>query len=326
MQAFLRSEAFKITAYVAAVILCGALLAPVLHGWAQWALARGYFDTGPLSAVRDPVAESPFTRYFSRAMQLAALLLAWPFLKWLGTPGQLKGSGWLMLRANPRRTADFFVGFAIAAGTLLALGGIYLATGWYRPNPDAAPLHRMLLAALASGLAVGFLEEFLFRGAMLALILRTVKPLPALVFLSAFFAVVHFLRPPDKLELPPVAWDSGLWLLGKIFAQWGDARFLLAELALLFCVGWVLGWARLKTGSLWLPIGLHAGWVFGVKFFSAATRRAVPLAAMLPWAGPNLRVGINSVLAVCLCGLAVWLMARRRHPESAFASPEARAS
>lgn len=315
----LRSDAFKVSAYVAAVILLGALLAPQLHALGQWALAKGIFDSGPLESVRDSVERAKITRYFNRAVMVSALLLAWPFLKWIG----LKRDGnWLLLRRNPHPLVHFALGFGIAAGTLLALGAIYVGIGWYRMNDEAKPLYRMILSALGPGLSVAFLEEFLFRGVLLALILRTLKPFPALVFLSSFFAVVHFLKPPEKLELPPVEWDTGFWLLTKIFGQLGNVDFLLAELVLLFCVGWVLGWSRLKTGSLWLPIGLHAGWVFGVKLFSAATRKVAAIDDMLPFAGPHLRVGFNSVIVVCLCGVILWLLLRRRHPRSAFAPVE----
>ncbi len=311
-----RGDAFKLTAYVVSVILLGALLAPQLHALGQWALTRGIFDSGPLESVKDSIERAQITRYFNRAVMIAALALAWPFIRWIGME---RGGNWLLLRKNPHPARHFGIGFGIAAVTLLLLGALYVGIGWYRMNDDAKPLPRMFLSAIGPGLSVAFLEEFLFRGVLLALILRTLRPLPALVFLSSFFAVVHFLKPPEKLVIPPVEWDTGFWLLTKIFGQLGDVDFLLAELILLFCVGWVLGWARLKTGSLWLPIGLHAGWVFGIKLFSAATRKAAPLEEMLPLAGPNLRVGFNSVVVVCLCGFLVWLLLRKRHPQSAFA-------
>ncbi|MCB1062954.1 MAG: CPBP family intramembrane metalloprotease [Verrucomicrobiae bacterium] len=319
MQAFLRSDAFKISTYVVAVVLLGALLAPQLHALAQWALESGKLDTGPLASIKDSVERAQISRYFNRTVMVSALLLAWPFIRWIGIE---RGGSWLLLRKNPSRFAHFGMGFGIAAGTLLLLGGIYVAIDWYRMNDDAKPLYRMLLSSIGPGLSVAFLEEFLFRGVLFALILRTLRPMSGLIFLSVFFAIVHFLKPPDHLEFPPVAWDSGFWLLGKIFGQLGNVDFLLAELILLFCVGWVLGWARLKTGSLWLSIGLHAGWVFGIKLFSSATRKAVAIDAMLPWAGPNLRVGFNSVIVVCLCGIIVWFLIRRRYPESAFAPVE----
>lgn len=317
MSSLCRSDAFKVTVFVVSVAVMGALLAPPLHALGQWALAKGWFDSGPLASVGDSMERAQITRYFNRALQFSALVLAWPFLRWLGVGGE-KGTGWLLLRPNPRRWQHLGLGFALAAGTLLLLGAIYVAIGWYRLHDGAKPLPRLLASALGTGFSVALLEEFLFRGALFALILRTARPLAGLVFLSAFFAVVHFLKPPDGLTIPPIEWHSGFWVLGQIFGQFGDVDFLLAELILLFCVGWVLGWTRLKTGSLWLAIGLHAGWVFGIKLFSAGTRKVAAIDDMLPWAGPNLRVGFNSVVVVCLCGaVLVWLL-RRHHPESAF--------
>lgn len=315
MPTLFRSDAFKVSAYVLAVVLLGALLAPQLHALGQWALAKGIFDSGPLESVKDSVERAKITRYFNRAVMLSALLLAWPFLRWIGIRRE---GNWLQLRKNPNPLGQFGFGFGLAAGTLLLLGAIYVGIGWYRWNDEAKPLYRMILSSIGPGLSVAFLEEFLFRGVLLALILRTLRPFPALVFLSSFFAIVHFLKPPEKLDLPPVEWDTGFWLLTKIFGQLGSVDFLLAELVLLFCVGWILGWTRLKTGSLWLPIGLHAGWVFGVKLFSAATRKAAAIAEMMPFAGPHLRVGFNSVIVVCLCGIIVWLWLKKRYPVSAF--------
>lgn len=318
MPSLCRSDAFKITVYVLAVALLGALLAPPFQRLGQWALAQGWFESGPLASVGDSVERAQITRYFNRALQFSALVLAWPFLRWLGVRGAT-GRDWLLLRPNPSPWRHLALGFGLAAGTLLLLGALYVAIGWYRIHDGAKPLPRLLLSALGTGFSVAVLEEFLFRGALFALILRTARPLAGLAFLSAFFAAVHFLKPPDGLEIPPLRWDSGFWVLGRIFGQFGSVNFLLAELILLFGVGWVLGWTRLKTGSLWLAIGLHAGWVFGIKLFSAGTRKVAAIDAMLPWAGPNLRVGINSVVVVCLCGaLLAWLL-RRRYPESAFA-------
>ncbi|MCB1228986.1 MAG: CPBP family intramembrane metalloprotease [Verrucomicrobiae bacterium] len=316
MPPLFRSDAFKVTAYFVAVILLGALLAPQLHAAAQWALDRGVFDSGPLASVKDSVERAKITRFFNRAVMISALLLAWPFIKWIGLK---RGGNWLLLRKNPLRFGHFGLGFGIAAGTLLLLGAVYVGIGWYRMNDEAKPLYRMILSSIGPALSVAFLEEFLFRGVLLALILRTLRPFPALLFLSSFFAVVHFLKPPEHLDLPPIQWDTGFWLLTKIFGQLGNVDFLLAELVLLFCVGWVLGWARLKTASLWLPIGLHSGWVFGVKLFSAATRKVAAIDDMLPFAGPHLRVGFNSVIVVCLCGVILWVLLRKRYPQSAFA-------
>jgi hypothetical protein len=314
-----RSDAFKISAFVVLAVVTGALLAPPLYWFGKSVVASGILLDGPLAGVHESMERAQITRYFNRSLQFSALLLAYPFTRWIGVR---RGSNWLLLEKNPRRWTHLGAGFGLAAGALLLLGWIYVEIGYYRGHDSGKPLHRLLLSAMGTGMSVALLEEFLFRGALFGLILRTARPLPALVFLSAFFAIVHFLKPPDNLELPPVVWHTGFWLTGQIFGQFGDLKFLAAEFTLLFCVGWVLGYARLKTSSLWLSIGLHAGWVFGIKLYSGLTRKALAIAEMMPWAGPSLRVGIWSVAVVALTGMFLWWWLRRRYPRSAFAPIE----
>ncbi|MDP4849412.1 MAG: hypothetical protein NWQ95_03585, partial [Verrucomicrobiales bacterium] len=69
----------------------------------------------------------------------------------------------------------------------------------------------------------------------------------------------------------------------------------------------------MKTGSLWLGVGLHAGWVFGVKTLSPLTRRAFDPGEMMPWLGDNLRVGAISCLVVSFTGLLLWLWLRKKY-------------
>lgn len=314
-----RSDAFKISAFVILTVVMGAFLAPPLYCLGRSLVENGTLLDGPLESVHESMERAKITRYFNRALQFSALILAYPFIRWIGVR---RGSNWLLLKKNPRRWSQLGVGFILAAGTLLLLGWIYVEIGYYRGHDSGKPLYRMLFSAIGTGMSVALLEEFLFRGALFGLILRTATPLRGLIFLSAFFAIVHFLKPPVELELPPVEWDTGFWLVGQIFGQFGDMKFLAAEFILLFCVGWVLGYARLKTSSLFLSIGLHAGWVFGIKLFSGLTRKAMPIAEMIPWAGPSLRIGIWSVVVVVLSGVVIWWWLRHRYPQSAFAPIE----
>jgi len=62
-----------------------------------------------------------------------------------------------------------------------------------------------------------------------------------------------------------------------------------ASFTTLFLIGWILADARMQTRSLWLPIGLHAGWIFASGAFSRMAELEV---IMLPWLGRNLLVGI----------------------------------
>jgi hypothetical protein len=78
-------------------------------------------------------------------------------------------------------------------------------------------------------------------------------------------------------------------------------QFLLAEFATLAAVGWVLTKVRMQTGALWAGIGLHGGWVFGLKYFSALTQYQN---AGLPWIGQNLKIGLAPLAMVVFTG---WL-------------------
>jgi membrane protease YdiL (CAAX protease family) len=71
-------------------------------------------------------------------------------------------------------------------------------------------------------------------------------------------------------------------------------------------IGIALGQARLNTRSLWLPVGLHAGWILASEAFGKIARREV---IALPWIGKNLLVGLVP-LAICLLTwvlLTTWL-------------------
>jgi hypothetical protein len=81
---------------------------------------------------------------------------------------------------------------------------------------------------------------------------------------------------------------------------------LVSALATLFFIGWILADARVLTHSLWLSIGLHAGWIFGSGTFSLLVRQRIPA---LPWVGKNLLVGIIplGVAALTWVIMRIWV-------------------
>lgn len=326
---FFQSSVFKILVYLLGTMLLGALLAPPLYWGGKQAVAEGWLEGGWLEGLHGSMERAKFSRYFNRAVLLAAVLLLWPVLRWLnagkpklGSASSDCGYGESMLRffhlsPNRRWWSHLLVGFVIAGGTLLLLGWFYVGQGWYEVRDAGKPLTRILATALGTGLAVGLLEEFVFRGALHVVVAKWLKPRALFLVIAAFFAVIHFFNPPHGLEAGKVTATTGLWMVGEIFghffSQFANPSFLLAEFAVLFSIGLVLGYTRMKTGSLWLGIGLHAGWVFGVKTLSPMTTRAFAPAEMMPWLGDTLRVGVISCLVVSLTGLALWLWLRRRY-------------
>lgn len=294
----------KLLLYLLAVMLGGALLAaPLFHlghtvqGWLSTSSVGG---SGPGIWLLKEIERAHFSRYFNRAVLVCAILFIWPFLCWV-RPDRALLPTWRPITAGVKQWA---LGFALASGLLLLLGFIFFQLGAYRLHPD--PRWLKLGEPITAALGAGIVEEFFFRGLLLGLLLRSMTTRSALIAGTFVFAIVHFLKPPEgwQIDDAAVTWSSGFLVLKQIAAGFGDVQFLLAEFATLFAVGWVLAQVRMQTGSLWAAIGLHGGWVFGLKYFSALV---IPAGGWLPWIGANLKIGLAPLLMVLFTG---WLASR----------------
>ena len=219
----------KIFGYFAAVIVLGALLAPPLYWAAQWLAGHGVFPA---------LAEFKFQKFFNRAALISALLLLWPVVR------ALRIGGWRDLGIEPdaRWRQHLLAGFLIAGLAVAAMAFAYVQLGIYRIR-DVIAWHKILLVAL-SAVTVAFLEEALFRGAIFGLLRRSLRPLVALFWVTALFAIVHFLKPDESYDPGPVGWLSGFDLIPHTFHQFADPMTLLAGFTTLFALGWLCGDAR----------------------------------------------------------------------------------
>ena len=280
-------DAARLAAYFIAIIVVGALIAPILFWSAQVLSVHGVF---PFLAKYD------FDTFFHRAILVAAVLLLWPLLR-LSNVRTLADLG---LAANPHCGRDVGAGVLVAAIPLLLCGTLLIALHVYsfRHLLVWSRFGKVFLAAIT----VPFIEETFFRGIVLGILLRTGRKLVSLVAVSALFAAVHFLK-GSEWQPATVTWTSGFQSIGDAFAGFGDPMMVLGAFATLFLIGWILADARVLTRSLWLPIGLHAGWIFASGAFSWLARRQT---IALPWLGKNLLVGIIPL------GLAAvtWLLVR----------------
>ena len=206
----------------------------------------------------------------------------------------------LGLAPNSRWGRDLFAGVAISVVPLLFCGVLLIALHVYafRHSFAWARFGKMLLASIA----VPFIEEAFFRGIVLGVLLKTGRKYIAIFAVSAIFAVVHFLKAPERTS-EIVTWTSGFSSIAHAFDGIGDPMMLASALATLFFIGWILADARVLTYSLWLSIGLHAGWIFGSGAFSRLARQQT---LAFPWIGKNMLVGIIPL------GIAVltWIIMR----------------
>jgi membrane protease YdiL (CAAX protease family) len=276
-----------LAAYFAATILIGALLAPFLF-WATQSLAEhGLFSF---------LAKSDFETFFHRAILIAAAVLLWPLL----CLSNVRSTADLHLAPNPCWGRDVFMGILLSAIPLLCCGALLIALNVYsfRHNFAWVRFGKMLAASIT----VPLIEETFFRGIVLGILLRIGRQYMSIFVTSAIFSVIHFLKAPEQTSAI-VTWNSGLNSVAHSFGQFGDPMMLISAFATLFLIGWILADARLLTRSLWLPIGLHAGWIFASGTFNRVARREV---LALPWLGKNLLVGI---VPLAVAGLT-WVLMR----------------
>ncbi len=204
----------------------------------------------------------------SNAAQIAVLALLYVgFLVGLPYWGKLI-HGWqhpfrqcgLIWQAQTGR--DLLRAFVIGALGVFGLFGIETLLGWATPSPPSPRLVRFIFEGLLMALAVGFAEEMLFRGWVLAELEKDYSSISALLMDAVFFATTHFIKP----------WAEIVRTLPQFFGLVG--------------LGMALVWARRsptgskassKTGSktdlidgagdrvsrLGYPIGLHAGLIWG---------------------------------------------------------------
>jgi len=342
----LESDVLKIFVYVAATLVLGAALAPWLYQLGK-GLAEVFHEkegNGLIKYVAAAAERAHFPKFFDRAMMLAALLLLLPLTAWLRLsrpPGSYRDTPWSLglpdhlvisgrgqpLRRNPAGWWQFGTGFAIAAGLLLLSGWLLLQAGCFmwkdaaastRGVPNKLPmqidLFKALTKVLPGALVVALIEEVLFRGLLLGIFLRTMRAAPAIALLSFLFAFVHFLEPPALARVPdPESANAGFLLLGQIFGRFADPLSLVSRFSILAAVGVVLAYARFRTASLWLPVGLHLGWVFGMGMFKAATWPVVGLPEAVRWlVGLSLLEGLLPLSMVVLTGIVVHGMTRPR--------------
>jgi len=274
-------------------VVLGALLAPPLY----W-LGQACSHLGPLHFLRD----TDFQRYFARSVLISAFLLLPLMVRWIG----LERFRDLGLKRNPFWWRDVAAGFLLALVVTAALGLVGVQAGVYTWKSHLP--WRLVAAVIPTAVVASVIEEFFFRGAILGLVRQTFPTAPSVLLVSALFSIIHFLRPMDG-QVSLVRWYSGFELLGTSFWRFGDPILVAGGFVTLFVLGLLLAHAAIRTCSLWLPIGLHAGTVLGKMSFNKLTKR---IAEAPPWFGPELTVGLGSVGTLILLWLLVWLLFLRR--------------
>lgn len=284
-----------LAAFLVFVFVGGALLAPWLYHAVQ------------AVAPDSKLAHTAFGRYVNRALLLMALV---------GVPFYVRASGirrWADVGLDPRavRWRRVGVGFALGFCSLAAVCAVALLGGGRVWNPDrtAGQIVANLLGALLTAGVVAVLEELLFRGAIFGGLRRALPWGPALLLSSAIYAIVHFMGRPATP--PAVDALSGLRVLPTVLAGMLQPGGLVPAFLNLTLAGVVLALAYHVTGDILTSIGIHAGWIFWLKFYGYATK-AVPGVDPVFWGTKKLVDGWLAFVALVVVLGIVALTQRRR--------------
>jgi uncharacterized protein len=268
------SGTFKVWLYAGLVVLLGAWATPLIHNIGKALAEVSYAKSinGPIERLANVCRAADFPDYFRASLVLATGLLFFPLLEWLRSDragdGATDARGQRLVK-NRRAMRQAVQGFFLAALLLLTLYGALTLGGVYVWKGACGSLGWLALRCFMIALPLAILQELIFRGVVLGIFLRGLRPMLAVALVALLFALVHFLSPPLGVNvLDEDATGTGFELLGKVASQFIQLRPLLTSLAPLLALGGVLGYARWRTASLALPIGLHLGWIFATSFFS----------------------------------------------------------
>jgi membrane protease YdiL (CAAX protease family) len=210
----------------------------------------------------------------------------------------------LGLKLNKRSIIDLFFGFTLSGimiatiyFSLLMLG--YLSVENIGFNAGTFTSIITILASLFSiGFAVGWSEELVFRGYLLQNLTEGIGIKWAVILSSIFFGLVHMLNPNASVL----------------------AGILITIITFLLVAGW------LRTGQLWVPMGLHAGWnffmgpIFGLPVSGRSAESLVDNVIVGPeWItggefGPEGGIIVLPVILIGFIVLFFWTKTRDRTP------------
>lgn len=253
---------FKFILIAGTVLLLSALLAPIL------------FDFLPFK----------FERIFNRLIMVFTLAALFLFVRLTREKLSLYG-----LNENPKALSHIVTGFAGGFITLSLLTVLKIAFGAavWQPQIAGISIFGALLAALGTAFLIAVIEEFFFRGVVYQSLKQSMVPgtinlypfaiAAAVLITSLFYALIHFVGEKKLYIGPDPHFKDSLKLMLSPFLSFLSWQTFWQAAVGLFVFGLVLNMLAIRSRSLYMSIGLHAGCVFFVKsdrFFVEFTTNA----------------------------------------------------
>lgn len=312
------ADVFKLWLYAISSLLLGVWSTPLVYnaGKALAEVSSVKTTNGPLEWLAGICAKADFPVFFEASLLLASLVLFIPFIDWIRggrfahdrrimaliiASEKSPRHGGEVLR-NPAGYRQMAWGFAIAVGVLviLALG---LKLGRRVDFIQQVPID--LWQAAGWTLIATVISEAIFRGMILGILLRAMRPVLAVVISAMTFAAVWMLHSPPSISVAdPEAAGTGFEFLRILAKHVGDPRTFVGTAGPLFVLGLILGAARWRTGSLWLPVGIHAGWNLANQLADKGLILTHPPGWLV--GGNSLGEGLAALTALMVLALILW--------------------
>jgi len=205
-----------------------------------------------------------FGKVMRRILMLVALIVFIVFRKSLRF-GTLISSA---LKIRPGFFRQFLLGLSMAVLLILIYYGIGLISGAWIIHMDYDSAGIIILKIVEYALIaclIGIIEEIFFRGYLLQSFQENMSLPKAVCVCSLIYSILHFFKADVLVSTgfqPFVGFTTMAQFFKPIFFEFLEN---LPAIIGLFLVGVVLSYAFIKTKSLYLSIGLHAGMVFMVK-------------------------------------------------------------
>ena len=237
-----------------------------------FAFICGSLLSHPVYKLLQTVTDIPFNKVVSHITSICGLLFVLAFLKF----NSLLDRTTIGYQHHPRKGIghDVLSGTGVGILIILVLEIVLFAFGVHQIEPDLnLPIQLagyIILKALLTGIAVGVIEETLYRGALLGGLNKLIGSLPAILISSFIYSAVHFIKYPEITTDTLITWSTGLMLLPRAFFRFSDPVIIDSFLAL-FAFGVLLGLVRLNKGNIYQCIGIHAGVVVAIKLINKLT-------------------------------------------------------
>lgn len=234
---------FKFLFILAGIVLLSAFLAPLLHDFLPY----------------------KFGRIFNRLIMIFTLVAILALVRF--TPQNFLKYG---LTWKPDSLRWVAVGFSTGFYVLVLLAILKFSTGMAVWNVQQLSFFQWVLKftlIFATAFLIGTLEEFFFRGFIFTFFRDKLRwnLILAVLVTSVFYALIHFVGEKKPFIGPDPTFIDGLKLAAAPLMSLMEWKSFWRDAVGLFFFGVILNALVIRTQSLYLSIGLHAGCVFFVK-------------------------------------------------------------